>query len=271
MNLKQAYSYGVQFLEANNVDEADFKALCIACSVAGIKNGEYLAHINDDIIISRVAKMLWRVKSGEPLQYVLGKWDFYESEFYEGEGVLIPRPETEELVDLAVKHIQSLDKPVIFDLCAGSGCIGLSIAKKTNGTVYLIEKSKDAFAYLEKNSKGLNNTVLINGDISDNFDLPYADVIISNPPYIKTDDISKLQEEVRSEPAMALDGGEDGLDFYRIINEKWGCKMKSGSKLFLEIGNEQGNDIKSILSNFDNVIVMKDIYGNDRIVTADKR
>lgn len=271
MNLKQAYSFGVQFLEANNVDEADFKALCIACYVAGIKNSEYLAHINDDIIISRVAKMLWRVKSGEPLQYVLGKWDFYESEFYVGEGVLIPRPETEELVDLAVKYIAKLDNPVIVDLCAGSGCIGLSLAKKTNGTVYLIEKSADAFKYLEKNSKEINNAKLINGDIADSFDLPPADVIISNPPYIRTSEISVLQSEVQNEPVMALDGGKDGLDFYRIINDKWSAEMKKGAKLFLEIGNEQGNDVKSILTEFENIGIIKDIFGNNRIVVADKR
>ncbi len=272
MNLKQAYSYAVHFLEGNGVDEADFKALCLACHLAGIKNSEYAAHMNDDIITSRLAKLLWRVKSGEPLQYVLGKWDFYESEFYVGEGVLIPRPETEELVDLTVKSAAKLTKPVIFDLCAGSGCIGLSIAKKLpESMVYCIEKSKVAFRYLEKNAAGMPNAVLLLEDINTVPDIPPADMIISNPPYIRSSEIDSLQSEVQYEPKMALDGGTDGLDFYRIINEKWADKLKDNGLLFLEIGNEQGESVRDILTNFNKIEIRKDIYGNDRMVKAVKR
>lgn len=271
MNLKQAYSYSVQFLEGNNIDEADFKALCVSCFCAGIKNSEYLAHINDDIIHSRLAKYLWELKEGKPLQYVLGKWDFYESEFYVGEGVLIPRPETEELVELCVKYAERLENPVIIDLCSGSGCIGISLAKKLKGsTVYCIEKSEDAFKYLKKNSNGVDNVKTILGDINDDFDLPKADVIISNPPYIKSEDIKTLQIEVGYEPEAALDGGADGLDFYRIINSEWSGNLKNNGMLFLEIGNEQGNEIKSLLTNFKAVEIHKDIYKNDRMVTAVK-
>ena len=269
MNLKQAYSYAVQFLEGNNVDEADFKALCVSCFCAGIKNSEYLAHVNDDIIHSRLAKYLWELKEGKPLQYVLGKWDFYESEFFVGEGVLIPRPETEELVELCLNYAKVLESPVIFDLCSGSGCIGISLAKKLKkSTVYCIEKSEDAFKYLKKNADGIENVITVHGDINDSFDLPKADIIISNPPYIKTDDIKSLQSEVGYEPEMALDGGDDGLDFYRIINAKWASQLKDGGKLFLEIGNEQGSEMRAVLTNFKDVEIHKDIYKNDRMVTA---
>ena len=148
MNVKEAYSYSVSFLEANGVDEADFKALTVVCHVAGIKNSEYHAHKDDFIITKRLADCLWKLKTGEPLQYVIGKWDFYESEFYVGEGVLIPRPETEELVDLVVKYLKTVTNPVVIDLCSGSGCIGVSIAKAVpNSKVYCIEKSKEAFRY----------------------------------------------------------------------------------------------------------------------------
>lgn len=271
MNLKQAYSYSMQFLEGNHVDEADFKALCVACHVAGIKNSEYAAHINDEIIMSRLAKLLWRVKCGEPLQYVLGKWDFYESEFYVGEGVLIPRPETEELVDLTLKYAKRLNNPVIVDLCSGSGCIGLSIAQKLrHSTVYCIEKSAEAFAYLQKNANGVDNAVLIKEDISRQIDIPLADIIISNPPYIKSSDLAALQQEVHYEPQMALDGGADGLDFYRIINAKWADKLKNNGLLFLEIGEEQGDSIQEVLTNFREIKILKDIYGNDRMVQAVK-
>lgn len=271
MTLKQAYIYCVSFLQDNGIDEAEFKALCIVCNAAGIKNSDYIIHEYDIVDLTIVNNMLTRLKIGEPLQYILGKWDFYESEFFVGEGVLIPRPETEELTDLAVKYVLTLNKPVIYDLCAGSGCIGLSVAKKTDGTVYLIEKSVKAFSYLEKNAVGISNAVLINDDINNDIELPTADVIISNPPYIESAVINSLQNEVRHEPKDALDGGEDGLLFYRIINDKWNNKMKSGARLFLEIGNEQGSAVKEILTDFSDIEVIKDIYGNDRIVTAVKR
>ena len=100
--------------------------------------------------------------------------------------------------------------------------------------------------------------------------MPKADVIISNPPYIKTDELSSLEKEVLREPIMALDGGTDGFDFYRIINDKWACMLKKDGALFLEIGEAQGEEIKSVLSNFTDVRVIKDLYNNDRIVTARK-
>lgn len=269
MNVKEAYSYSVSFLEANGVDEADFKALTVVCHVAGIKNSEYHAHKDDFIITKRLADCLWKLKTGEPLQYVIGKWDFYESEFYVGEGVLIPRPETEELVDLAVKYLKTVTNPVVIDLCSGSGCIGVSIAKAvTDSKVCCIEKSKEAFGYLEKNAKDCNNVVLINDDIFNDIDIKNADLIISNPPYIKTSDLANLQDEVKKEPQMALDGGNDGLDFYRIINTNWTSKLKPNGVLMLEIGEDQGNDIVDVLTEFNNVEVKKDMYGNDRMVVA---
>lgn len=269
MNVKEAYSYSVSFLETNGVEEADFKALTVVCHVAGIKNSEYHAHKDDFIITKRLADCLWKLKTGEPLQYVVGKWDFYESEFYVGEGVLIPRPETEELVDLAVKYLKTVTNPVVIDLCSGSGCIGISIAKAvTDSKVYCIEKSKEAFRYLEKNAKDCNNVVLINDDIFNDIDIENADLIISNPPYIKTSDLANLQDEVKKEPQMALDGGNDGLDFYRIINTSWTSKLKPNGVLMLEIGEDQGKDIVDVLTEFNNVKVKKDMYGNDRMVVA---
>ena len=162
MTLKEAYSYAVAFLERNGIDESDFKALCIVCSILGIKNSDYEAHKDDFVQNKKLADMLWKLKSGQPLQYVIGKWDFYESEFYVGEGVLIPRPETEELVEKAIDYIKTLGKCVVYDLCSGSGCIGISIAKKcSNAFVYLIEKSDDALFYLKKNADKIKNVKVI--------------------------------------------------------------------------------------------------------------
>lgn len=115
---------------------------------------------------------------------------------------------------------------------------------------------------------------LLQGDICNikEFDfLENADVIISNPPYIRQDELANLQSEVKNEPLMALDGGKDGLDFYRVINDNWYSKLNDKGKLFLEIGNEQGESIFNVLYEFENISVIKDLYGNDRIVSANKK
>lgn len=274
MTLKQAYDYGVYFLSANGVDEAEFKSLCLVCHLDGIKNSEFEFHKNDEIIMKKFADLLWRVKSGEPLQYVIGKWDFYESEFFVGEGVLIPRPETEELTDLAVKIAQKIENPVVIDLCSGSGCIGISIAKKVKAsTVYLVEKSEKAFSYLLKNAKDVPNVNSLNKDI---FALPQiekADIIVSNPPYINSGDIDSLQKEVQREPRMALDGGQDGLDFYRFIAENYKDYLKPDGVLLFEIGETQADAVADILksNSYSDIEIKKDIYGNARMAVCRKR
>lgn len=271
MTLKEAFNYGVYFLCANGVDEAEFKSMCLACHVDGIKNSEYEIHKNDEIIMKRFADLLWRVKSGEPLQYVIGKWDFYESEFYVGEGVLIPRPETEELVELTVKNAKEIEKPVIIDLCAGSGCIGISIAKAVpNSKVYLVENSDKAFKYLQKNAVGVENVVLIKANIFKLPEIEKANIIVSNPPYVKTGDIENLQKEVLREPAVALDGGADGLDFYKFISKEYKKYLKVHGKLFFEIGEDEANDVENILTldGYKNVEIIKDMNGNNRIAVA---
>lgn len=271
MTLSEAFNYGVYFLSSNGIDEAEFKSLCLACHIAGIKNSEFKFHKNDEIIMKRFADLLWRVKSGEPLQYVLGKWDFYDSEFFVGEGVLIPRPETEELTELVMKRAKTLDKPVVFDLCSGSGCIGISVAKAVpSATVYCVEKSSDALFYLMKNAQGIENVKVVQGDIFFPREFPMADMIVSNPPYIKSSEIKNLQSEVQREPSMALDGGEDGLDFYRAICEKWRGFLVPNGLIYFEIGDEQGEAVYNILkeNNFGKIEIIKDLYGKDRIAKA---
>ncbi len=275
MTLSEAYNYGVYFLSANGVDEADFKSLCLCCHCAGIKNNEYEIHKNEDLIImKKFADMLWQIKSGEPLQYVIGRWDFYESEFHVGRGVLIPRPETEELTELVIDNAKRLCSPVVFDLCSGSGCIGISIAKALpSSTVYCVEKSEEALQYLLKNAESISNVKVVNSDINYPSDIGNADIIVSNPPYIKSSDLSTLQSEVQFEPPMALDGGADGLDFYRIIAEKWNSNLKENGMLFLEIGEDQGEAVYEILEKqgFKEIEVIKDMYGNNRMVKSVKK
>lgn len=273
MTLKEAVDYGSMFLSYNGVDEYDFKALCLACAACDIPNSAYRQNLDKPIPMRRFADLLWRVKSGEPLQYVLGSWDFYKSTFTVGEGVLIPRPETEELVELVLQRLKGVSSPVVYDLCAGSGCIGLSIAReRPDAFVYGIEKYDDALQYLLKNAENDRNFKALQGDIlSEPPALPPADCIVSNPPYIRRDQISALQAEVQREPATALDGGADGLLFYRAIAGKWLGLLKKGGILAVEIGEEQGRDVRSIFAPyFADVSVLKDSAQNDRFVIAKK-
>lgn len=190
--------------------------------------------------------------SGRPLQYVIGSWDFYGETFNVGEGVLIPRPETELLVDFALDFLKGKENPVIFDLCSGSGCIGLSVAKAIpDSKVYLLEKSPEAFRYLESNKRRLSadNAELINGDLFDGFsssELPAPDLILSNPPYIESSVVPTLMNEVLREPTMALDGGEDGYDFYRAIASHWLPSCKGA--VAVECGEGQAKVIADMFS-----------------------
>ena len=266
MTYKEALEYCISYLENRGIDEADFKSLCLICSLGNIRNSEFYKCSDREIDINILTPLLKRLEEGEPLQYIIGKWEFYESEFFVGEGVLIPRPETEELVELAIKKCSNYNNLIIYDLCSGSGCIGISVAKKIkNAEVFCVEKSPEAFEFLKKNAEGVNNAKAVLADINSELDLPKADIIISNPPYIKTDDIKTLQKELSFEPEMALDGGADGLYFYRIIRDRYSEKLKNNGIILLEIGNEQGEDIKEIFSYFKEVNIIKDIYGNNRI------
>ena len=273
MIIKEFYSYCSKLLDFTGC--GDFETLCIFNDVLNLPKSQiYLNNYNvSDKEINLVNQIISRRKCGEPLQYILGTWDFYDSTFKVGKGVLIPRPETEMLVDFALEKIKNNKNPVVFDLCAGTGCIGLTIAKhRKDAVVYLLEKEKDALKYLQINNENLNlnNTKIINGDLF-SVDLslfPNADVILSNPPYISSNEIEGLQKEVLFEPISALDGGFDGLDFYRCIAKRWVDKVKKGSWIAVECGECQSQPIIDLFSGYyseNNVIF--DFNNIDRIVT----
>lgn len=271
MTVQEAYNYSVYFLGANGVDEEEFKAKCLVCHLAKIANRDYHSHLGDLVSQKKLADGLWQLKSGSPLQYVLGEWDFLDSTFAVGPGVLIPRPETEELAQLAIEQVKHAGAaPVVWDLCAGSGCIGISIAQACPGAqVYCVEKSTDAFAYLQKNAMPVANVRPVLADISGDLTaLPKPQVLVSNPPYIPAAVLPTLQPEVLKEPMMALNGGADGLDFYRLIAEKIVSTLASGTQLLLEIGDEQGRSVQNLFATCENVQVRQDIYGKDRILIA---
>ena len=193
--------------------------------------------------------------SGEPLQYIIGEWDFYNCTFRVGEGVLIPRPETELLVDEALKFLTDVPQAKVLDLCAGSGCIGISIAKNTAACkVFSVEKTPAAYEYLKQNAilNGVKGKVFTYcDDILEGCDFIVSskggfDLIVSNPPYVKSAECDTLQREVMREPREALDGGEDGLLFYRAIAERWLPLLRKGGLLLVECGEDQAEDVVSI-------------------------
>ena len=273
MTLKQLYSKSSKDLSFTDCGE--FEALCLFNDLLGVKKENiYLDNKEaSESDINIINNAVHRRKNGEPLQYILGKWDFYDLTFKVGEGVLIPRPETEMLVDFALEKLNGINNPIVYDLCAGSGCIGLTIAKhRPDATVFLLEKEESAYKFLCENKEklGIENAVLINGDMFtlDISMLPCANIILSNPPYIETKEISGLQKEVLFEPVTALDGGADGLDFYRCLAKTWYRNVKSDGFIALECGEEQSNSIIDLFyGKYKEKQVIFDFNNIDRIVT----
>lgn len=260
------------------VEDGALESRYILEKVSGISYSEMLFKGDSEILEEKYNEalvMAERRLNGEPIQYILGSWDFMDFTFKVGEGVLIPRPETEILVEYIADKIKDIDEPVIYDLCSGSGCIGLSLRKiHKNAKVFLVEKSDKALVYLNENYRNicgnLDNTTVIQGDIlkPQEFSyLPKADVIVSNPPYIRSDEIPTLQSEVLQEPHMALDGGEDGLVFYRVLVSDWTSYLKDSGFMAFECGEDQAEDISNLFAeiNFDSEIV-NDYNNIQRIV-----
>lgn len=273
MTLKQLYKYCAEKLSFGECGE--FEALCIFNDLLGVSKSKILmsdaetTKEQEDLVVDVIRRRF----NGEPLQYILGKWDFYDMTFAVGEGVLIPRPETEMLVDFALENIKNIENPVVYDLCAGTGCIGLTIAAhRKDATVFLLEKEVRAFQFLKKNkeSLSLDNAILIQGDLFE-FDfssLPNCNILLSNPPYINSDEIKTLQKEVLQEPLTALDGGADGLDFYRCIADRCFNKVDKNGLVAFECGENQSEDIIKIFDGkFSEKEVLFDFNNIDRIVT----
>lgn len=273
MILKDLFSNCVN--ELSFTEDNTFEALCLFEDILGYtKEQIYLGNINaSENDVSKLNTAISRRKNNEPLQYILGKWDFYDLTFSVGEGVLIPRPETEMLVDYALDKLKNIENPVIYDLCSGSGCIGLTVAKhRKDAKVYLLEKERNALKYLLKNKIDLqleNVTVVFDDLFTVDLSLfPEADLILSNPPYINSDEIATLQKEVLFEPASALDGGTDGLVFYRCLADRWCKKIKNHGYMALECGEEQSKPIIELFKNkYNESNVIFDFNNIDRIVT----
>ncbi len=209
-----------------------------------------------------------RLLSGEPLQYILGEWEFWGLPFKVGEGVLIPQPDTEILVERSLELIGSLASPRVLDLCSGSGCVAVSIAKeRPDASVTAVELYDRAFGFLEENIA--LNGVKVSARRADVLQKPEGfgefDLIVSNPPYITADEMKTLPAEVLREPHEALLGGADGLTFYRAIAENWLPLLGNGGAFAVEIGCSQAKGVSDIFAAF-SPQTDRDYSGLDRVV-----
>ena len=255
----------IKTLADNNIDDVSDAEWIVALS-SGLKRSEvYSDKIITAVNIDKINKITKERVAGRPLWYCIGDTDFMGFTIKVDERVLIPRPETEVLVEKACKVINKDSK--VLDLCTGSGAIAIAIARKTNALVTASDISEDALSLAKENAK--INDANIDFILSNAFTnlTGKFDVIISNPPYIKSGDISSLQNEVKNyEPLLALDGGEDGLDFYRIIANNYKDFLSENGIILMEVGINQAVDVASLFNSAKSTEIISDLEGVDRIV-----
>lgn len=242
MKNRELLSEVICALSDSGVENAGFEANQLL-SLAGIERMNIITDPNGDAAkTAEIAakRYLERRLSGEPLQYILGEWEFYGLPFKVGKGVLIPRQDTEVIVELAREFIERTGAESVLDLCAGSGCIGIALAKTCGVSAVLVENSRVAFDYLEQNVELNGAEKQCRTVLGDCFcEYGEFDVIVSNPPYLTKSDMESLQREVTFEPKSALFGGNDGLDYYRKLLKLHAKNVNGLFAVEIGIGEEQ--------------------------------
>lgn len=246
------------------------------------KDKSYLMIHKEEEVDSNIQKhyeeAIKKIANGYPMQYITHKQEFMKLDFYVDENVLIPRPDTEILVEEILNRVGKEESIAILDMCTGSGAIGISLAKYLpNAKVSMVDVSRKALEVATRNAKeiGVEKQVkLIHSNMFQEMIDRTFDVIVSNPPYIETETMLGLEQEVQQEPKMALDGGEDGLDFYRILAKTSTSFLKQDGMLALEIGYNQKESVIKLLEkngNYKGIVCRQDLAGNDRVILAKRR
>ena len=274
MTIFEAYNDCKKQLEKAGIEDYVFESKQIIKHVTGYTNAQILTKytqlltkFQQDNLTAIIKQRLIRY----PLQYILRRWNFFGREFFVGPGVLIPRSDTETLIDVCLETLQKKQIPRVLDLCAGTGCIGLTIKGEcANADVTLVEKFDQALEYTVKNAAHNNLDVkIIKGDVlaTEGAEGIY-DLIVSNPPYINDEDMKNLQPEVTFEPATALEGGNDGLDFYRHITKEYKKYLSKDGTLAFEVVINQADAVAEIMreNGFSNLQTRKDYANVDRVV-----
>ncbi len=275
MQIQEILSSTIKQLNSNNVEEPNNKAKRLLAFVLNVPK-EFLI-INDNKELNKkqevkYKKCIERLIKGEPIQYIIGKQEFMGIDLIVTNDVLIPQPDTEILVEETIKVAKQYDKPKILDLCTGSGAIAIAIKKYIPEAEIVASDLSSKALRIAKNNDRTKKIRFILSDLFENINEKF-DIIVSNPPYIKTEEIKTLSKEVQNEPLMALDGGQDGLYFYEKIIKQANSYLNQNSYLCLEIGENQKNEIiKKIQYNgkYTNIQTYKDLGGNDRVITCKK-
>jgi release factor glutamine methyltransferase len=286
MNALNKIREAKEFLESLGIEDAARETEIIVSHFLGIDRLMLYKdnpQISEDII-PMIDELLTRRSKREPLQYVIGHTEFHGLKIKVGSGVLIPRPETELLAEQAIKTISNFEFRIsnfkILDLCTGSGCLALALAREfLDAQVYGTDTSEIAIGYAKENAKinEIENAIFLEGSLFDPIKKLFTvhrspftiDLIVSNPPYIRRGDIKSLQAEIKDwEPVEALDGGEDGLDYYRIIIPEARNYLKENGFLLFELGISQADAVKKMAENagFADITLIKDFAGIERII-----
>lgn len=284
IDLYMAATYNDIYIKARKIfrdagiEAYNLEARYLIAEAAGKRMDQLVRDMNlytSDEVTAKVGEMISRRLEGEPIAYITGEWEFYGVPIIVNRDVLIPRVDTEVLVETAVCSLRGrkMDARVI-DLCTGSGCVGCAIAKELPATrVTLADNSKPALAVAKQNilANKLNPRVTcVEIDALSNPPLMLGsfDLLVCNPPYIPTEDIKTLDDSVKKyEPVQALDGGEDGLEFYRAILKNWRTTIRKGGLMMFEVGIGQADEVCSIMNaaGLINVGKIEDTQGIDRV------
>ncbi len=302
MNQSMLLKEGKEILKKEKVKEAEIKAKKLLEVILKQTKEEFIINSLSevpDLQRQEYHNKLKKIIEGKPIQYIINKQEFMGLDFYVDENVLIPQPDTEILVEQSINYIEEMylqkDELQVLDLCTGSGAIGISIAKyanlslekeknktpqkSNNVLVTASDISKNALEIAKKNAmqnKVVENMKFIESDMFSNLNGNKFDIIASNPPYIETNTIQTLSKEVQNEPKIALDGGEDGLKFYKIILKEAENHLNEGGYLLLEIGYDQGDKVLNLWKQLKekskcrlNIVTkrpIKDLAGNERVL-----
>ena len=267
-----------------------YRALCARLQAAGVPDAHFDAaqlyrfvtgrdpRLDDGptpVEAERLAVLAARRAAREPLQYLLGTWDFLDFTLQVGPGVLCPRADSEVVCEAAAECLRGIAAPVVLDLCAGTGCLGLGVARSCPGArVTCVEKSPDAWPYLQANTRG---TVVktVQADVfawHRTLAAQSVDLILCNPPYLTAAEMAARMPETAHEPALALDGGPDGLAFYRLLTQQYRAPLRPGGWLVVEIGCAQAAAVLALGRQYgwQNGACRKDYGGNDRVILLQK-
>lgn len=260
-----------------DVENPDFEITTIICHICSIGRAKLLAIRGEQIpqeLLFKMQDAIERRVRHEPLQYIIGEWEFFGLRMFCGEGCLIPRPETELLVEKAIELIPKGGH--FLDLCTGSGCISVAVLnnrKDITGTC--VDISADALKYAKRNAeyhKVDKRLEIVNMPLEEYLPIKIPDCIISNPPYVKTDDVNAFPDVMKYEPRIAFDGGHDGLEFYKIIAKRYSARfLRDGGIIMFEAGHDTVREVEAILKYRKmQTQILEDMFGVERVCIGRK-